>query len=98
MSDQDVVATLDALEALLTSEPMPDPEALAQWRASFDAAVATAERGGGWQDILARARELGARIQQLAAAMGERKEALRAELAHQAAGGRALKGYTPTQD
>ncbi len=93
MSDQDVVASLQALEGILAVEGLPDGEALARWRDTFEAAVASAERGAGWEGVVTRAHGLEARIKQLAGAMTERRDDLRRELALQAAGHRAFKGY-----
>ncbi len=96
MSDRAVAEALDDMEAALGAATVPTPEALAQWRLRFDAAVTTAERGPGWDGLVVRAQELSERLRHLSLALAERRDEVRRELEHQAAGNRALKSYSAT--
>jgi flagellar hook-associated protein FlgK len=96
VSDLDVAEALGEIESALAGPEIPTPEALAQWRARFDAAVATAERGPGWEGLVKRAHHLAAQVGQLGATLAERRDDVRRELEHQAAGNRALKSYGAT--
>lgn len=95
MSDQALAALLDELERLLQQEA-PEPEALEGWRRSFDAALPSAERGPGWEGIVARCRALAGRLDAGANQLAKQAEDLRRELERQDQGTRALKGYRPS--
>lgn len=94
MSDTEVVACLDEMEARLHC-PSSDwtPEALEGWHQRFHAAVATAERGPDWAEIVERAHSLGGMVTNLAALASSQRDQIRMELDRQALGYRALKGY-----
>lgn len=95
MSDQALSLLLDELEQLLQQDA-PDGEALASWRARFDAALPEAERGPGWEQLVARCRTLAARLDAAANALSQQRDALRREMEMQDQGARALKGYRPS--
>jgi hypothetical protein len=96
MSDADVSRALATMEALLEQEPFPlEPEAIAAWRAGFEGAVASAERGPGWELILTRAHAVGARVAAVVANMQVERDELRRQIGLQSQGGRALRGYRP---
>jgi hypothetical protein len=94
MTDQEVLAVLDRLEALLaTPTEIPNGAAVADWHAAFQGCVARAERGPRWPEVQARARVLrrllNRRMALIRAAQAERKR----ELAKVATGRRALNAY-----
>lgn len=94
MSDAGVLAAIECMEAWIRdSAPMPDPDVLAEWNREFQAAVAAAEHGPEWTNLVARAHTLGGRIQGRTALVAAERDALRLELDAQARGDRALKGY-----
>ena len=82
------------MEQLLQSAPV-GPDALTAWQQSFEAALATAERGDGWPDIVARAHKLSGQLNSAANILSKQMDGLRKELGLQAQGVRALKGYRP---
>lgn len=94
MSDAKVRAVLDAAEAWLADPAnLLDPAFLESWNRDFKAAVATAERGPGWPDLVTRAHQLVEQVEARRRQVEARREAVRAELQLQAQGHRALKGY-----
>lgn len=96
MSDRNVAASLDDLERLLASlMDRPDPRAVDAWHAAFKAAVATAEKGPQWPQLVARARELGLRLDQEVRNLTAIRGAIRVELQAKERGRRALMGYRP---
>lgn len=95
MSDADLIPLLEEMEQRLDRGGM-EGEEIAEWRARFDAALATAERGPEWPAILLRARALASRFDQEADRLVAAQERLRAEMDLQASGARALKGYKPS--
>ena len=96
MSDQALLEAIEALEGALASGAAPDPAFLAEWRIRFDEAARTADRGEEWPSLLARAHTLAAQVDRLSQSMALRRDEIRRELEHQAAGNRALKGYGST--
>jgi hypothetical protein len=55
MSDQEVIGALDELERMIRESDLDlNGGEIASWRERFDAVVATAERGPGWDDIANR--------------------------------------------
>jgi hypothetical protein len=94
LSDQEVVSALEAMEQLLHDDSV-EPEAIAAWQKRFDAALVSAERGPGWDTIVARANKLAARLDAVTLILSEQRDQMRKELDHQAQGARALKGYKP---
>lgn len=96
MSDQALRACLEDMESILSQEPFPlDPDALDAWQARFDAALATAEKGSGWDTIRSRAAEVHHRLMARLALLESERNQVRAELALGVQGSRALKGYAP---
>jgi hypothetical protein len=95
VSDLHLNGILDDLETLLQSDEV-DGEAIAAWRQRFDAAVATAERGPGWPEIVTRSRTLATRLDQAADRLSLERDRIRRELELQGQGARALKGYKPS--
>lgn len=94
MSDADLIQALDDLERLLQDDL--DPAGITAWKTRFDTEVASAERGPGWPQIIARARDLAGRLDAAANALSDQLSQVRKELAVQARGERALKGYRPS--
>lgn len=94
MSDADVRAALKQLEAWLEDGSTPlDGALLEVWNRDFKVALAHAERGSGWEETLAFARDLGRRVQARQRELEGQREAIRQELQRQLQGSRALKGY-----
>ena len=94
MSDQDVVQVLDQLEVLLERiVAHPDGQAIADWHRTFKSAVAVADRGPEWPAILARAKSLGALLDQQMNLLQTAQKAVKWELEKGALGRRALNGY-----
>ncbi len=94
MSDADVRAAIEALEAWVGDAAAPlDPVFLADWNGRFQAAVAAAERGPGWEGLIERAHRLAGQVALRQAAAEEQREAIRVELRQQEQGARALRGY-----
>jgi hypothetical protein len=94
MSDLQLQAVIGQMETWLADPGWdPDPEAMTLWNQQFEAAVATAERGPGWAALVRRAHELGARVEVRTQPMVMKLQELQGELAAQAKGSRALKGY-----
>ena len=96
MSDQEVVAALEAMERMLQRGDQLDSKALMEWRKGFDKALATAERGPAWGGIASRAQTLAGLLDAAAAGMAVQKNALLRRLNLQATGTRALKAYRPS--
>lgn len=94
MSDRGVLAAIQAMEGWLDDPDHPlDERALECWNREFQEAVARAEKGPGWSDIVARAHDLAKRVEARTQALSVQRDAVRLELEHQAQGGRALRGY-----
>lgn len=94
MSDAAVLAAVQAMEAWLDDPDRAlDATALAVWNRDFQAAVAAAERGPGWEALVARAHALAEAVLARQRAVEAQRDAVRAELEQQAQGDRALKGY-----
>jgi hypothetical protein len=97
MSDLRVRAALEQMEAWLADPSWnPDPEALALWNAEFQAALAQAEKGSGWQGLIARAHVAGQLLEARCVLVAAAQDQVRAELEAQERGTRALKGYGAT--
>lgn len=96
MSDQEVVAALEAMEQLLLQGESVEPQAFTDWRKRFDDAVATAERGPGWAEIVTRAHLLAKKAATTAEALSVHRDELRTELNLQSQGARALQAYKPS--
>jgi flagellar hook-associated protein FlgK len=94
MSDAEVLAAIERMEGWLQDPgSMPAAEGLADWNAAFQSAVAGAERGPGWAELVARAHALGSRVQERTEALTAVRDQIRNELGAQQLGDRALKGY-----
>lgn len=94
MSDGRVCAAIERMEAWIGNpEWEPDPDELANWNTEYQAAVAQADKGDGWSELVARAHALGERLEQKLANMVRLREQLRTELDAQERGSRALIGY-----
>jgi len=94
MSDGQVQAVIAQMEAWLADAGWdPEPEAMELWNQQFEEAVATAERGPGWAELVRRSHEVGARVEQRTQPMVMKLKELQAELGAQAKGSRALQGY-----
>lgn len=94
MSDADLRAALECMEAWLADPAaMPAPEALEDWNRRFREALADAERGRDWEELVSRARSLAPRLEARTAALIAEREVLRREMDTQVRGDRALKGY-----
>ncbi len=94
MSDMRVRAAVEQMEAWLKNPAwLPDSEALAQWDAEFHAAVAQADKGEGWPELVDRAHEAGRRLEDRSEAMAVELVLMKAKLQVQDQGHRALKGY-----
>jgi hypothetical protein len=94
MSDEGVRAVIEQMAAWVNDPAWePDPEALAQWNARFQAAMAQAEKGEGWQDLVARGHAVGKLLEIRTARIARSLDEVRAELDTQGRGNRALKGY-----
>ncbi len=96
MTDLDVLAALDTLEALLAGPAsQPNGDAVATWHEAFKRALAGAERGFRWGEVQARGRVLGNLLSQRMALVRAARDVLGRDLAKVASGRRALKGYRP---
>ena len=94
MSDEGLRASIDQMEAWVADPSWePDPEAVARWDADFQTALAQAEEGPDWLDLMARAHAVGHRLQARTVRFAQVRDELRAQLDAQERGNRALKGY-----
>ena len=94
MSDAAVRAAIQAMEAWLADpERALDEVALEAWNRDFRAAVAGAEKGPGWPELVARGHRLAERVESRRQAVAAQRDAVRLELEQQVQGDRALKGY-----
>lgn len=96
MSDQEVIAALEAMERMLLRTDPVAPQVLADWRKDFDTAVATAERGPAWAEIVARAHRLAGQVDSATETLSVRRDELRKQLSLQNQGARALQAYKPS--
>lgn len=94
MSDTDLIRALDDLEHMLQGDL--DPETITAWRHRFDAALVSADRGLGWPQVVERAHGLAGRLDAAAQTLSDQLTQVRKELAIEARGERALKGYKPS--
>lgn len=94
MTDQDLLRTLDDLERLLaTVVEQPDPEAVQHCHEAFSAALAQAERGARWPEVVARAQALKRVLDQSLALLEASREEARQDLAKGVQAQRALTAY-----
>jgi len=94
MSDAELMRELDRMESWISDpQQMPGPDVLADWNKAFRIAMADAERGLGWPELVARSHALGKRVDGRAVMLAAERDQVRADLDAQERGGRALKGY-----
>ncbi|MCL1893896.1 MAG: hypothetical protein FWG02_06655 [Holophagaceae bacterium] len=94
MSNTAVDSLIQELENYLQKIEIPDSDFVAEWNKKFNEAVAVADRGQGWEEIVERAHALSKVIQTRVGTLSYEFEQLRSELNLQATGQRALKGYS----
>lgn len=94
MSDAQVREALDQMEAWL-SDPLReiDVAELTHWNETYFSAVAGAERGSEWSDLVIRAHALGDGLNARMVSVIRERDALKTELDSFARGNRALRGY-----
>lgn len=94
MSDGAVLSIIDQMERWIEDPTWnPDPEILAQWNIEFQEAMARADKGPGWGELIKRAHAVGERLEARMVPFVQRRDELKAELDAQERGNRALKGY-----
>jgi hypothetical protein len=94
MRDGELRASIDRMEAWVADPTWePDPEALVRWNAEFQTALAQAEKGPGWQDLMARAHAAGRQLEMRTVKFAQARDQVKAELDAFERGNRALKGY-----
>lgn len=94
MSDAEVLREIERMEAWIGApELMPGADDLEEWNRAFRIALADAERGPGWSDLVLRSKALGSRVDGRAIILAAERNRIRVELDSQELGGRALKGY-----
>ena len=94
MSNMQVCAAVEQMEAWLTNSAWePDADALAQWNAGLQRALATAEHGPGWAELAERAHAAGRLLEARSAEVAVVRDRIKAELDSQGRGTRALRGY-----
>ena len=94
MSDAAVSSLIVEMENYLKETELPDPDYITEWNERFKTEVETAEHGPDWVSIVDRAHVLGEAIQARIGGLNYEREQLLRELAVQAQGQRALKGYS----
>jgi hypothetical protein len=94
MSDEAVLNAIRVLEAWLKAPDVPlDGATLEVWHRDFNAALAGAVKGPGWQELVARGHRLAEQVERHSDAVEAQRDAIRLELQGQVQGSRALKGY-----
>ncbi len=94
MSEGGLHTALERMEAWVADPTWePDPGLLAQWNAEFQTALACAEKGPDWPELMARAHALGWQLESRTAKLAQLKEKVKAELDAFERGDRALRGY-----
>ena len=94
MSQGGLSASINQMEAWVADPSWePDPEALAQWHADFQAALAQAEKGPDWPELMSRAHAAGRLLQIRTTKFAQLRDDLKAELDTYERGDRALRGY-----
>jgi hypothetical protein len=97
VSDAAVDGLIAEMEKYLGETGAPDADFVADWHERFGQAVEAARAAGhgpGWEEILRRGHALGDAIQSRIGGLSYEQEQLRRELNVQAAGRRAMKGYS----
>lgn len=94
MSDRRVRSAIERMEAWIGDPAWePEPEELESWNRDYRDAVAGAEKGEGWTDLVARAHALGRQLEVRLQAAVRKRDEIKAELDAQERGNRALAGY-----
>ncbi len=94
MRDEGLRASIEQMEAWVADPTwVPDPERLAQWDVDFQAALARAEKGPDWPDLMARAHAAGRLLEARTAKFAQLRDQMKTELDAQERGSRALMGY-----
>ena len=94
MSDRDLRAAIEQMEAWVSdSNWEPDPVAVTEWNDRLQHAIAHAEKGPGWADLVSWAHTVGQRLQMRVEQLAQHQSELRAKLDEQEHGNRALRGY-----
>jgi hypothetical protein len=94
MSTGPLLASITEMEAWVADPSwQPDPEALSRWHAGFHAAMAQAEKGPDWQDLMARAHVVGQQLEALTVGFAKLRDEVKTELDTYERGSRALSGY-----
>jgi hypothetical protein len=94
MSEGQIRAAIEQMEAWLADPAWePDPAALAQWNAEFQAALAKAEKSPDWPELIGRAHAAGQLLEARTELAVKELEQVRAELTAHERGNRALRGY-----
>ncbi len=94
MSQGVLLASIEQMEAWV-ADPAWEPasEALARWHADFQAALAQAEKGPDWPELLARAHAAGRQLEIRTMKFAKLRDEMKAELNAYERGDRALRGY-----
>lgn len=96
MSDQDVLLAIEAMERLLqTPDSDLSSDAIRAWQVGFETAVASAERGPHWNELIQRAHDTAHAIELRLDSLRELRDSIRQELNLGAQGSRALRAYDP---
>jgi len=94
MNDGGLRASLEQMEVWVADPSWePDPKLLARWDTDFQVALARAERGPDWQDLMARAHAAGRQLEGRTLKFAQLRDQVKAELDAQERGNRALMGY-----
>ncbi len=94
MSNAGVRAAIEQMEVWMGDPGWePDPGQLTVWNTGYQAALATAEKGEGWTELVARAHAMGKQLEPRLANLVRLRDEVKSELDAQGRGNRALIGY-----
>jgi hypothetical protein len=97
MSDGRVRAAIEHMEAWLADPTWePNADTLDEWHLEFMAAAGQAEKAAGWAELVARAHAAGRMLEMRSRVLAEERDRIKAAMAAQDRGSRALKGYGAT--